>query len=221
MYMTTAPYLAQRSNWPLSGRSILAHYDDTTIVVYQAYKPSIGHFAATHGYFGGEFSLSRMSWIKPNFLWMMARSEWAMKDGQTVILAIRLQRPAFDMILSQAVPSRFVPELYASEDAWRHAVAHSNVRIQWDPDHDPYGKACERRAIQLGLRGEVLARYAREWIVNIEDITPFVHEQYRHVQAHEDASLMVPQERVYPVFDTMVATRLGLSSTNGEARDVQ
>jgi len=35
----------------------------------------------------------------------------------------------------------------------------------------------ERRAIQLGLRGEILARYAREWIIEIEDISAFVAEQ--------------------------------------------
>lgn len=28
-----------------------------SIVVYQAYRPAIGHFAAEHGYFGGEFKL--------------------------------------------------------------------------------------------------------------------------------------------------------------------
>ena len=32
----------------------------------------------------------------------------------------------------------------------------------------------ERRAIQLGLRGEVLAHYAREWVLALEDISAFV-----------------------------------------------
>ena len=53
-------------------------------------------------------------------------------------------------------------------------------------------------AIQLGLRGDILARYAHEWIVNIEDITPFVHEQHCHVLAHDETSLIIPQELVYP-----------------------
>jgi hypothetical protein len=45
------------------------------IVVYQAYRPQIGRFAAPRGSFGGShFSLGLMSWIKPNFLWMMYRS---------------------------------------------------------------------------------------------------------------------------------------------------
>ena len=67
--------------------------------------------------------------------------------------------------------------VYSSEAEWKRALAQSAVRLQWDPDHDPFGAKVERRALQLGLRGDVLARYAREWIVRIEDISPFVAEQ--------------------------------------------
>jgi hypothetical protein len=74
MDLITEPYLAQQARWPASGRHILAQFDVESVVVYQAYRPAIGHFAARHGYFGGGFSLGRMSWIKPNFLWMMYRS---------------------------------------------------------------------------------------------------------------------------------------------------
>jgi hypothetical protein len=31
-------------------------------------------------------------------------------------------------------------------------VARSEVRLQWNPDHDPTGNKLERRALQLGLR---------------------------------------------------------------------
>lgn len=68
MKLVTEPYLVQAARWPKAGRHILAQFDVHTVVVYQAYKPTIGHFAAKQGYFGGEFSLDRMSWIKPNFL---------------------------------------------------------------------------------------------------------------------------------------------------------
>ena len=54
------------------------------VIVYQAYRPSIGTYAVEHGHFGGEFSYSRMSWIKTNFLWMMYRSGWGTKPGQEV-----------------------------------------------------------------------------------------------------------------------------------------
>ena len=67
MALVTEPYSEQVKVWPKEGRHILAQYDDT-LVVYQAYRPSIGRYAAEHGAFGGDFSYSRMSWIKPNFL---------------------------------------------------------------------------------------------------------------------------------------------------------
>jgi hypothetical protein len=158
------PSRAQLTRWPKIGRHILAHFDEEGIVVSQAYRPSIGHFAAQHGYFGGDFSFSRMSWIKPNFWWMMSRCGWASKPGQEVVLAIRLSRSAFDSLLAQAVHSSYVEQIYQSQEAWKQAVEHSHVRLQWNPDHDPAGAKLERRAIQLGLRGEILACYAHEGI---------------------------------------------------------
>jgi hypothetical protein len=61
MKLITEPYLAQQDRWPSSGRHILAQFDDESVIVYQAYRPAIGHFAARHGCFGGGFSLNRMS----------------------------------------------------------------------------------------------------------------------------------------------------------------
>src|SRR5579862_3900380 len=94
-------YTDQKAIWPASGRHILAQYDERSVVVYQAYKPTIGHFAAHHGHFGGEFSYTRMSWCKPNFLWMMYRSSWGTKEGQEVTLAVRLKRDFFEAMLAQ------------------------------------------------------------------------------------------------------------------------
>ena len=69
-----APYLDQLAQWPNDGQRVLAHYDETSVIVYQAYRPSIARYAVEHGRFGGhDFSFNRMSWIKPNFLWMMYR----------------------------------------------------------------------------------------------------------------------------------------------------
>ncbi|MDY6938970.1 MAG: DUF4291 domain-containing protein [Cyanobacteriota bacterium] len=199
MRLATEPYLAQVRRWPQVGRHILAQFDEESIVVYQAYRPAIGHFAASHGYFGGEFRLNRMSWIKPNFLWMMYRSGWGTKAGQEVILAVRLRRTAFDEILAAAVPSSFVPQSYSTHELWQRALKESSVRLQWDPDHHPSGAKLERRAIQLGLRGEFLARYAREWILEIEDISEFVRQQLAVVRASDWESLQTPREFVYPI----------------------
>jgi hypothetical protein len=205
------PYQTALVHWPAQGRHILAQYDADSVVVYQAYRPSIGEYAIAHQRFGGaDFSLSRMSWIKPNFLWMMYRSGWGTKEGQEVVLAVRLRRAAFDAILAAAVPSVFWPDLYDARASWQRDVASSEVRLQWDPDHAPTGDKVERRALQLGLRGEVLARFAIDDIMEIEDMRDFVATQRAHVRDRE--LLRVPRERVYPVADLSTRRRLRLDS---------
>nr|WP_310426924.1 DUF4291 family protein [Chamaesiphon sp. VAR_48_metabat_135_sub] len=95
MRLITTSYIEKQTKLPKIGRHIVAQFDEEGVIVYQAYRPAIGNFAATHGYFGGDFSLTRMSWIKPNFLWMMYRSGWGQKEGQEVVLAVKIKRAAF------------------------------------------------------------------------------------------------------------------------------
>ena len=130
MNLATELYVDQVARWPREGRHILAHHDEETIVVYQAYRPSIGAHAIKHRVFGGDFSYSRMSWIKPNFLWMMYRSGWGTKQGQEVVLGLRLRRRFFDSILARAVASTFMAGDFPSRDEWAVAVAKSDVRLQ-------------------------------------------------------------------------------------------
>jgi hypothetical protein len=189
-------YHVQKQRWPGSGRHILARYDDETITVYQAYRPSIGRHAAENQRFGGDFSFSRMSWIKPNFLWMMYRSGWGTKEGQEVTLAVTIRRTLFDELLAVAVPSTFDGGRYPDLESWKRAVSDSDVRLQWDPDHDPSGASQDRRAIQLGLRGAMLERYGKSEVVSIEDISDFVAEQRIHALRKSD-ELMVPREEIY------------------------
>ena len=206
------PWVEQTKVWPSSGRHVMAHYDDESIVVYQAYRPSIGRWVLEHQRFGGEFSMTRMTWIKPNFLWMMYRSDWARSEGQEVVLAIHLRRDAFDAFLAGAVHSSYVEEVYGTPEEWKRRVKTSSVRLQWDPDHGPSGEKLERRAIQIGLRGDAVERYV-ESTVRIEDATPFVVEQ----RTKDRADLLTPRERPYPVTDPDVATRLGVSLAGGGA----
>ncbi len=204
-------YEDQHRRWPTEGRHILAQYDETSVVVYQAYRASIGNYAVEHQQFGGEWSFDRMSWIKPNFLWMMYRCDWARSAGQEVVLAIRLDRRGFEQILAEAIHSSFVPEVYPSHAEWQQRMRRSRVRLQWDPDHDPFGHKCARRAIQLGLRGETLRRFGTKWIVSIEDISEAVREQHAHVRSHQLDRLETPSERVFPVEDPAIVSHLGLA----------
>lgn len=215
MNLQTEPYFTQNQTWPRQGHHILAQFDEESIVVYQAYRPEIGHFAARNQRFGGAWSRTRMSWIKPNFLWMMFRSGWGVKADQEVTLAVRLRREFFERLLAQAVPSGFDAQLYEEEAAWKSDVARSNVRLQWDPDHGPNGGALGRRAIQIGLRNAMLEEYAGQAIIEIEDISGFVASQRVRVQSGELDKLETPRERVFVPRDAKVAARLGLADLGG------
>lgn len=204
-----APYTDQQAQWPRGGRAILAQYDEQTIVVYQAYPAAVARRAAAAGRLDVPgFNLERMSWIKTSFLWMMHRCQWATAPGQEAVLAIWLQRRAFDAILAQAVHSSHQGDVYPDQAAWQAALASSEVVLQWDPDYPPSGPKLRRRAIQLGLRGEILRRFAPGWIVHIEDITAFVRQQ-AEIRSTPDL-MLTPAQRVYPVSDPAVARRLGL-----------
>ena len=71
-----------------------------------------------------------------------------------------------------------------------------------------------RRAIQLGLRGEVLAKYSQEWILEIRDISEFVQQQRQHMMSRNYEMLLLPYEEVYLVEDSEIRERLKLSDCN-------
>ena len=188
----------QSARWPASGEHVMAHFDDQSIVVYQAYRESTGRYAIEHGQLGGpDFSFARMSWIKPNFLWMMYRSGWGTKPGQEITLGLRIRRGFFDRLLRDAVASSFNARRHDSREAWQAAVEASEVRLQWDPDHAPDGTKLARRAVQLGLRGEALKALATTELLQVIDMSPFVETQRAHA-AGGWRELRTPVERPYP-----------------------
>jgi hypothetical protein len=194
----TQPYADQVARWPTSGQHILAHYDETSIIVYQAYRPSIGRYAIEHQQLGGpDFSLDRMSWIKPNFLWMMHRSGWGTKEGQEITLGLRISIAFFETLLEQAVPSTYDASMFRSDAEWKDALAASAVRSQWDPDHAPSGASLKRRALQLGLRGTALEAFAQQELLEVIDLTAFVKAQRPNAIGGSSTQLLSPAERVY------------------------
>ena len=180
-------------------KEIRAVYTEDTIRVYQAYSPAIAEEAVAKGTFGERFSLNRMTWIKPSFLWMMYRCGWAQKPGQERVLAIDIRRDAFNGIVLQGVPSSYRPDLGMSREEWKQAVSHSDVRCQWDPERDIYGNALPYRSIQLGLRGKAVYNYVNNWIVHIADITGYVQDLLAKRDSHISIDGLLPPERVYPM----------------------
>jgi hypothetical protein len=207
-HLKLKPYDDARARWPDRGRVILAQYDADSAVVYRAGPPDEAAYAAEHDRLGGPgFDFDRMVWTGASFLWLMHRSEWASKPGQRAVLALWLDRAAFDGLLAEAAPTHYIPGVYPDRARWEAALSASDIRIQWGPDYPAYGPKLKRQAIQIGLRGDTLRRFANEWIVRVEDITGFVRQQAAF--AAEPDLLLVPGARIYPV-DADTALRLQL-----------
>ncbi|MEV6051810.1 DUF4291 domain-containing protein [Streptomyces sp. NPDC052107] len=186
---------------------IRARYTDTTVNVYQAYRPQIGRPAARTGRFPSSWKRDRMTWIKPSFLWMMYRCGWGTKEGQETVLAVEIDRAGFEWALRHACLSHYVPALHEDQASWKRQLLRAPARVQWDPERDLHHNPLPYRSLQLGLAGEAAARYADEWIVGIEDVTPLATEVHGLVRAGEleRATGLLPEERPYPVADEALA----------------
>lgn len=180
---------------------IRADHDDRTIVVYQAYAPAIAGPAAAARRFVPPFSRSRMTWIKPSFLWLMERSNWAQKAGQERVLAVRITRAGWEEALAAGVLTAFTRGVHRDPDDWERQFAAATVHVQWDPERSIRGADLAINAIQVGLSRHVIDRYVDAWIVDIADITPTVRKIHALVTAGKPDRVrdLLPRERPYPL----------------------
>ncbi|MDN0200313.1 DUF4291 domain-containing protein [Streptomyces sp. S.PNR 29] len=186
---------------------IRARHTESTVTVYQAYRPEIGRPAARNGRFPASWKRDRMTWIKPSFLWMMYRCGWGAKEGQETVLAVEISREGFLWALRNACLSHHVPALHGDSAAWKRQLRRAPARVQWDPERDLHLNPLPYRSLQLGLAGQAAARYADDWIVGIEDVTPLASEVHALVRAGElqRAAGLLPEERPYPVDEDVLA----------------
>lgn len=185
-------------------KQVRAIYNENTIRVYQAYSPHIALPALDAGKFISPFKMTRMTWIKPSFCWMMYRSDYASKEGQEVILAIDILREGFDWALENAALSTFKESSFSCRDEWHKHLSCSPIRVQWDPErHLELNKVENTKAIQIGLSEEAAKLYVNEWTQQISDVTPTA------ITAQKDPSISPHrQEKVYPVSDQVARNLL-------------
>ncbi|HLZ55837.1 MAG TPA: DUF4291 domain-containing protein [Ktedonosporobacter sp.] len=190
---------------------IRADYDSQSIVVYQAYQKAIALPALQNNRFVPPFSFSRMTWIKPSFLWLMERSNWGLKSDQEMILAIRITRQGWEEALSQAVLTSPDPRVYRSSDDWDIQFKNALVHVQWDPERTVRGKSLPAKSIQIGLSRHIIEQYVNNWTIEIRNYTPLVRKIYALLQEGQEAKAknFLPKERIYPL-DLAIARRIGL-----------
>lgn len=192
---------------------IRAEFDNRSITVYQAYQKAIALPAIQHNRFVPPFSLTRMSWIKPSFLWLMERSNWGLKSGQEMILAIRITREGWEKALSHAVLTSYDPRVYHNYDEWSTQFEKALVHVQWDPERTLRGKSLPEKSIQVGLSRHIIEQYVNDWTLEIRDMTSLVRKMYGLLQGGQEAKArgLLPKERVYPVPQAL-AQRIGMKT---------
>lgn len=214
--MRIEKYTDQKKRLPQEGKQIIGWLENDNVIVYQAFNKHIAEYAVHHQRFGGpHYSFNRMSWIKPGFLWMMHRAGWAAKENQQQILAISLPVVHLKTILSEATISSYDKELFATQEEWKIELDKTEVRLQWDPDHDPFGIKQNRKAIQIGMKGDLLKKFCTEWIKGIEDITDFVRKEHEKLMTGSIDELSIPYEEVLKLNDTIIERRIGVTNENG------
>lgn len=193
-------------------REIRADYDARSIVVYQAYGKAIALPALQQQRFVTPFSFNRMTWIKPSFLWMMARSNWGLKPEQEMILAVRITRQGWEEALSCAVLTTYDAHVYRDYADWQAQIEQARVCVQWDPEKTIRGKKLPIDSIQVGLSRHIIEKYVHDWILEIVDYTPRVRKMYGLLQAGEEARARdyLPKERIYTL-DAKIMRRLGMN----------
>ncbi|MFI9628686.1 DUF4291 domain-containing protein [Streptomyces sp. NPDC052042] len=188
-------------------RRIRALYTTSTITAYQAYSPEIGVPAVRQGRFPAAWKRDRMTWIKPSFLWMMYRCGWGTKAGQETVVAVEITRDGFEWALRNACLSSYARGLHSDRNAWQSQLKRAPARVQWDPERDLRLQPRPYRSLQLGLSGEAVRRYADEWVVSVNDVTPLAHEIHALVKSGDldSAARLLPEERPYPAEDELMA----------------
>lgn len=180
---------------------IRANYDAKSIVIYQAYRPQIADAALEHQRFVAPFSLKRMTWIKPSFLWLMYRSRWGQKSSQRRILAVRIARSGWEKALSLGVLTHPEPSVYSNGTKWQTEFETAAVHVQWDTERSLRGAALNHYSIQVGISRNLIHEYVNDWTQEITDMTPLVTKIRRCIRSGNiaNARRLLPTERVYPV----------------------
>lgn len=177
-------------------RQIRALYDAETITVYQAYNKTIASAAVEKQKLNASpaFRLTRMTWIKPSWAWMLYRAGYSYKDpGQERILALKMKHADFIAILEKGVAIEGETKL-------------PEVRIQWDPERTVRLGKLEHRSIQIGIPGGLSEKWVEEMIVGIEDVTDKARELKRVLDERKDVEMeelvalgLVPVERPFEI----------------------
>lgn len=113
---------------------IQAHYTEDTTTVHQAYSTGTDTAAVEHQCLDAspKFSITRMTWIKPSWAWMLYCSSYSYKDpGQDCILALSVRKEVFVELFRKVI---ITPSHRLITPKAKHEEELPHVSVQWDPE---------------------------------------------------------------------------------------
>ena len=131
------------------------------------------------------------------------RSGFSYKDSrQAHILALRLRRTVFEDLLSKSRVNGGGAPVPISDPEDRV----NTVRVQWDPERSVRLEKLPIRSLQMGIGRGLVGQYL-QGIVEIEDVTDKARQMKSFLDAGrvEEARLLLPVERVYPLTENLRA----------------
>ncbi len=201
-------YEEHERHLPTKGKYIIAQFTQEYIIVYQAFRDSVAEYAVANQRFGSEdYDFGRTTWLKPSFLWMMYYSGWANKQNQENVLAIKISIAGFEEILKNAVLNKFYDSLPLL-DIFRKNKTPEQIQWQWESYHDLRGNKTDRKAVKIGLSGDMLQRFNNEWILEIQNITEYVKQQQKLVKEDKIDQVLLPRERAYAPKDLTILKKI-------------
>ena len=118
---------------------------------------------------------------------------------QCHILAIKMTHANFRKLLSQSIVVHNGRKLTAEQ-------REKPVRIQWDPERNPWLDILPYRSIQIGIGPEISRKWAEQWVDAIEDVTEMASDLKRLLDEKTEVEVgdlikmsLMPSEREYDV----------------------
>ena len=193
MKLKTLQYTSQQPDLPVNDRHILAFYDESEILVY---IPHLGEYF-------DDTTVSRPVWVTPSFSWMMHHTDWLQSEEYDSIECMKIQRSAFENMLSKCFPADFPNNSYGFEDEWKNERMEAKIQFRWQSDYSPDGQELNRQVLLLSIHSRTWMEHViRDEIAPYSDIDKALFRQKEHTQ-HPYESLIVPDERVYLIDDNV------------------
>lgn len=203
-YVPPAEVLMEGSEVPV----FRGEWDAEGVYVYQAYRPEIADWALENQKFGGPaWKAARMTWIKPSFAWMLYRSGYGEKPGQTQrVLKVKVSHATMAHFLSHCKCVDYNKDTRKKQKKKKQTQHEGggNGRIQWDPERDLFQsekkeprRMLRQRAIQIGLAGS-LSEYYVSHIISIEEVTELARRVGAAHKLEKTKDIMTAMEALRP-----------------------